>query len=273
MKIQHTHQVKSYLITLTLTILASGVFAQKAIDIPQNYFAPRTVINMARSSQQQARYLALIKSLVKSDNITLTGYKQKVTYMEIVKNLKKSGIEGSPYLSDNFTKGILITTGNMKYSGLLLRYNIYFDVFEFKHPGKDTLETLNPDIIREVVLNGNKYIWLPYKNEYGLVHGFFKMLNQGKAKALAHYTVDFVPEKELPLYHNDTEPAKFTDESESLYVYFGDKPATRVSKKSELLDALPAHKSAIAKYIKKQRIKVRKEKDLAKVIDFYNTLK
>lgn len=273
MKIQLTHQVKSYLITLTLTILTQGVFAQKAIDIPQEYFATRTAISIAKSSQQQARYVNLINSLVKSDNLILTGYKQEVKYMDIVKGLKKSDIQGSPYLTENFTKGNLITTGNMKYSGLLLRYNIYFDVFEFKHPGKNTLETLNPDIIREVVLKGNKYIWLPYTNEYGVTHGYFITLNHGKAKALAHYTIDFVPAKELPIYHNDTQPAKFTEKRESLYVSFVDKPATLVLNKSDLLNALPAHKSAIAKYIKKQRIKVRMEKDFVKVIDYYNTLK
>ena len=190
----------------------------------------------------------------------------------IKKNMAQNDIEGSPYLSDAYQKGSVITTGNITYVKIPLRYNIYSDNFEFKIKEHQVLELANPDIVKEIKMGENTYIRLPYITKYGnRKFGFFIRLNKGKAKALKHYDIRYIPAKQ-PGAYQDAEPARFGGKQDFLYVHFGSKPAVRVIRKNDLLDALPAHREAIARFIKKEHLKVRKEGDLVKVINYYNSL-
>jgi hypothetical protein len=184
----------------------------------------------------------------------------------------QSDIEGSPYLSDTYQEGSVVTTGNITYVKIPLRYNIYSDNFEFKIKEHQVLELANPDIVKEIRMGGNTYIRLPYITKYGSrKFGFFIRLCNGKAKALKHYDIRYIPAKQ-PGAYQDAEPARFGGKQDFLFVYFGEKPAVRIIRKNDLLDALPAHRQAIARFIKKEHIKVRKDEDLVKVINYYNSL-
>lgn len=200
-------------------------------------------------------------------------YDIQARYKGPIKNLTRiSDIEGSPYLNDKYLPGKIVTTGKIAYVGILLRYNIYSDNFEFKVPGKEALEVSNPSSIKEVIMPDGEFLYLPYINTMNTrSFGFLKKLNDGNAKVLIHYMVHYIPAKE-PGAYQQPEPPRFAGNQKFFFLYFGNKPAVRVTNKKELLEALPAHRQAIEKYMRKEKIKPRKQGDLVKLMNYYNSL-
>lgn len=190
----------------------------------------------------------------------------------VKKQTRISDIEGSPYLNDTYQSGKIVTTGHITYVGVQLRYNLYSDNFEYKVPGQDALELSNPSSIKEVIMPYGAFLYLPYINMMNTrSFGFLKKLNDGKAMVLIHYVVHFIPAKE-PGAYQQPEPPRFAGNQKFYFLYFGNKPAIRVTNKKEILDALPAHRQAIQKYMKKEKFKARKQDDLVKLMYYYNTL-
>lgn len=184
--------------------------------------------------------------------------------------LKYSQIQGTPYLNSNFQQGEIFTKGKLL-GTYPLRFNVYTENFEFRKSDKQILELNNPGRIGKIILGNETFIYAPYKDKNTISNGFFKLLNTGKAQGLVRYKVEF-QEATPPGAYQQAQPATFTPIEKYLFVRIGDEAAIPVNKKSELLKAIPDHKQQISKFIKKQRIHVNREKDLVKLLNYYNSL-
>ncbi len=186
--------------------------------------------------------------------------------------LSDKDIEGSPYLNDNFISGNVITKKGVKYIGIPLRYNIYSQNFEFKTP-KQILEFRDPASIREVEIKNEKFIFVPFKKKNKkLDWGFFQKINKsGPAQLLIRYRVTF-SNATKPGAYSDAKPAGFSDKEKLFFVKFGTHPAVRIFRSSDFIDNAPKHKTEIKKFIKSNKIKVRRQKDLLKLVNYYNSL-
>lgn len=186
--------------------------------------------------------------------------------------LSEKDIEGSPFLNDDFIKGNVITKKGVKYVGVPLRYNIYSQNFEFKTP-KQILEFKDPASIREVEIKNETFIFVPYKEKNKkLKWGFFQKINKsGPAQLLIRYRVTF-SQATKPGAYSDAKPASFSDKEELFYVKFGTHPAVRIMRTSDFTDNAPKQKAEIKKFIKSNKIKVRRQKDLIKLVNYYNSL-
>ncbi|MBN2639889.1 MAG: hypothetical protein JXR65_12475 [Bacteroidales bacterium] len=188
------------------------------------------------------------------------------------KKTSMSEIDGSPYLNDKYYPGNIVTTSKITYVDIPLRYNIYSDNFEFKIPNHEALELSDPSSIKEVIMPDGTYLFVPFMNKMNKRSlGFLKKLNDGKGKVLIHYTIQLIPAKQAGAYQQP-EPPKFAGEQKFYYVFFGTEPAVRIMNKSDLINAFPSHRLEIERFIKKDKIKIRKQQDLVKLMDYYNSL-
>lgn len=185
--------------------------------------------------------------------------------------LTYSEIAGTPFLSSSFQMGKIFTNQKKLLGTYPLRYNVYTENFEFRNLDNKILEINNPGMVGKILLNDTTFIYSAYLNDKQLKHGFFQVLNSGKTLGLIRYSVKFLQPTQAGAYQ-EPEPARFSPIEKDIYVRFDHKPAIIIHKNSEFLKALPDNRAQVAKFMKKHRIHTAREKDLIKVLNYYNSL-
>lgn len=181
-----------------------------------------------------------------------------------------SDIKGSPYLIDEFKKGIIYTTNKQKFIDVPLRFNIYNDNFEFKTAEGEVMEIAAPEIVEKITYNDCNMVYMPYTGEK-TGKGFFKELQEGKASLYAHHEVVF---KDSPRQESFAmpEPPKFIKKQDSHYIRFGSGKAIKVGNKNELIQIFPDHQKEISAFVKKNKVKTNKTEKLMELVLYYNSL-
>ncbi|WP_438711391.1 hypothetical protein ACSTS3_00740 [Aquimarina muelleri] len=238
--------------------------------------------------------ILLIVSLILNYSVVAQGLSEAPAYQQ-GRNLKlddlfnkvkkgyKDGlpldkIKGSPYLSENFTRGDVYYETN-PIGKLYMRYNIFSDEIEIK---KNTKHQEYAALIKSTLINC-------VINDQKLIYGSFKPINKiaenGYLISLTNPSKAHVLYKRIKKIFRDrgveastslskASPAKFSTFI-SYYILTEDsqeaKELPRKSKKLYLLFPEQDH-SSISNFIKGQKINPKKEKDLIQLFNFINNL-
>ncbi|MFC5047258.1 hypothetical protein ACFSTE_07955 [Aquimarina hainanensis] len=193
-------------------------------------------------------------------------------YTENIPNgIDLSTTKGSPYEHDSFSLGTIIHKATSQKIKAFLRYNAYSDEIELKEDLKSTK-------INSVTKNENIYISLNDKEYH------FKDFTTEKGKAESGYLTkkndlysrlqkDYIPVKKATTpFYSDT-PAQFKD-VKSYFLEVNGKTKEITLNKNKIAAIFPStHKKTLTDFIKKEKLKFKKEDDIVKLITFYNTLK
>ncbi len=187
-------------------------------------------------------------------------------------NISQVNYKGSPYLSEGFSYGKIIVD-NDKIFKKNLRFNAYSDVFEIKNNGRISGLIKSKNV--KVLLNGELYQLFSYPDKGIEKDGYFVNLNPKgtKISLLLKNEKEFIEAKKATNSYSDNKPAKFIYKK-LYFIKKGNKlPVVeiRLSKKS-VLKALKNQKQAILSFIKNNKLKLRNEKDVVKLFNYYNTL-
>lgn len=196
---------------------------------------------------------------------------EQMTEESVNQTLTEQNISGSPYLEDEFTTGTVYTSDKKKFENVLLRYNIYNDDLEFQTPNKRVLAMDKPETIELADFGQYKMTYLSYASGNKQNKGFFKILQEGKASLYAKPDVLFQKAVESDGIKPE-KPAMFVSKPDIYFIRIGTNPAQKVGNKKELAALLGDHKSEIATYIKKNKVKVNKADQLKKLLNYYNSL-
>ena len=179
---------------------------------------------------------------------------------------------GSPYLEKEFSQGILYDSIQNKSYSVLLRYNIYNDLFEVKK-SENSIFNLAKRSNFTFNINERKFVLLDYFEEYNNA-GYFEVLLDGQNMSLykKYKRILQPPVKAQSSYEKD-KPAKFIN-SESLFYKSGNsnKLNKLPKKKKELYTIFKKKIKEVENYISKNKLNIKKESDLIKIIEFYNAL-
>jgi hypothetical protein len=166
----------------------------------------------------------------------------------------------------------VLTGKNVRYTDVPLRYNIYTDEIEFKNADGQALAIDFPGNIKEVKIGHDLFIYHLYQADKKLLKaGYFRLLNRGKAQGLVKYRMIF-KEAEPAAAYKDPQPPKFERKPPVFYVSLNKKPAVPIKNLKGLLSVLKDHKKEIESFVRKQKIKVRREGDLKRLLAYYNSL-
>ena len=183
----------------------------------------------------------------------------------------KSDIKGSPFLNDDFVQGTVYTTSKTKYVGLPLRYNAYNDQLEFKTSDGQLQTMSQPETVEKIEFGEYNMVYIPYFNAKKIHHGYFIVLEEGKASLYLKSEVIF-KEAEKPAAYHEAEPASFIKKPDCYYIRIGLEQAKKVDNKKELIAVFPDHNNEIEAFIKKNKIKASKPDSIIKVVKYYNSL-
>lgn len=183
-----------------------------------------------------------------------------------------SQIQGTPYLNSEFKSGQIFTKNKTLYGSYLLRYDVFTGNFEFRKSNHEILELNSPGMVGKIKLDDTTYVYASYINKNVTSNGFFQLIKSGKnAEGLIRYSVDFMKATQ-PGAYQDAQPARFSSIQKDFYVRFGQEPAVLIYKNSDFLKAVPQYRAQVNKFMKKERIHATREKDLIKLLDYYNSL-
>jgi len=195
-------------------------------------------------------------------------YKRFKNYEYSQKQGEKSDILGSPYESDEFVPGSIVTLTKQHYVGIPMRFNIFSDQVEFKVPDGGIFAIGLPEIIDSVRIGDKTFIYYPYKYSFKIQKGYFKVLTPGSPALLQKMNIYLKP-AEPPRPYKDPIPPTFVRTPDEFYLAFSPDAALKITGKRDFLNTLNKNRSELEQFIKKNKLKLDKPDDLVKLMEYY----
>lgn len=178
----------------------------------------------------------------------------------------KDSFEGDVYLFDKWDKKGYIYTDANSFSTIGLNYNIKSGYFEIK-VSKDSIFVVTPNEIKSIKVEGNTYKYDIFNNKkYSQV-----LFESPKISFYKNFTLIVKRGSYNPLNGNST-PNEFTPK-EKYGIVMNMLPTENFSlNKKNILKMLFSQKDKIESYIKQNKLSYKKENDIVKIFQYYNTL-
>jgi len=205
--------------------------------------------------------------LISSQELATQSSVGTVTSMNdlFTKHLKASGNEevlGSPFLFSNWENtGVIYSEGN-KHSLKKLNYNILSDeVGSLK--GKDSVLTYDKVKIDSFLI-GKKTFKKYYKSFYEVLY------NGAKISLLRKYEVNIIEGMFNPI-DGTKEKSRFKT-IDDFYIKKGEDIVKYIPSKKTISSVFDEHRDLVKKFIKENKLSLKKEKDLIQIFEYYNQL-
>ncbi|MEO5978811.1 MAG: hypothetical protein ABIS36_23705 [Chryseolinea sp.] len=192
--------------------------------------------------------------------------------LESKKSIKSGDVEpidGTPYLSDEFQPGNVVTTKGV-FTAIPMRYNIGEDYIEFKQ--KDITYILDPSSkVKKVSISDKNFMVDDYTVKGKTRKGFYILLDSGKITVLVKKKVLLHPAQPPKALESDGHHAKYEKLSDDFAYKLNGGPITDISSVKKMIEVLPDHQEELKKFVSKERIS-KNQTDLAKLAHYYNQL-
>ncbi|MBT8186226.1 MAG: hypothetical protein HKP24_12105 [Croceitalea sp.] len=246
--------MKNLLILFCLTMATTVLNAQTTGQVA-SYNA-----NTADGGVSDALYKYALGSISDADNKT-KGF--------------DDSIEGSPYMSNNFSQ-TSIYYGDEKEGDLFYRYNAYNEEIEIKQQNliDEPIRALGRDKKIKIMVNGKPMSFKTFIDKNGNTkNGYLTLIKDGEFKLYKRLNVTFKEAKKAPNSFVKGVPARFTQFTEYyLEVDGGNRIDELEMNNKKLINLVTDDKqSALKKYLKENKIKLKDESDIHQVINFLNS--
>ena len=180
-------------------------------------------------------------------------------------------IEGSPYDNDKFTKGVILMMDNDTMSRFM-RINHYTDEMEYAEKGI-AKAILNPLAVNRFFLNSKVYKYVRYIDTGGKRNsGYMVELSYGTCILYKKRTIRFKEFEPAKNSYSKGKPDSFDQEYDEFYGVCGNTDIKHISSgKKKIANVLGDNYQFAAKYIKDNKLKLKKEKDLISLFNAINS--
>jgi hypothetical protein len=189
-------------------------------------------------------------------------------------NLRLDKVQGSPYLNSEFDYG-KVHVGEEMYGGQM-RYNAFSDEIQLKENDGKIISLLKRNYI-SAEFNSKTFEIHSFEKNGKIKQGYFSVLVSRSSKdlgaiVLQRFKKNLIPAKEASSSYTKATPARFADEN-NIYIKVDAEPAKQIKlNKKGILSLLPKNKSKVEAFIKKNRLKLKKETELMTLVNYYNSL-
>lgn len=178
-------------------------------------------------------------------------------------------ISGTPYMKQNFAPAKI----NDFKKTHLIRFNAAQDEMEVKINGKDIsiLSKLEKYHVKLVDGTGLEYMNLNYNDNEAIKNGFFIPIKAetGNVKLFRKQIIRFTVGKVAQTSLEQDVPSKFTSQNDRFYIQVNQTTALTEIPFSKKLFLKEFNKKDVKSFLKKEKLDIKKEEDLIKVIEFY----
>ena len=184
-----------------------------------------------------------------------------------VNNNLPANLVGSPYLTDDFKRGMVYMENETPYPAMM-RYNAYQD--EIQVQSADGISTL---FMRDNIwaeLNGETIKIETYEKGSGTAQGYFFELNKGATRLLKKHKRVFTEAVPASSSYAQDKPPSFDDDI-TYYLAQEGVPAKEIKLKKKDIEEILTSKQAQA-YIKENKMKLKSEDEVIELINHLNAL-
>ncbi|QKJ32098.1 hypothetical protein HQ865_20795 [Mucilaginibacter mali] len=182
-----------------------------------------------------------------------------------IKENTSADVEGSPYLSKDWADGS-VTVDKGVYKDLKLKYDLKDDAVIFA--GKDNAPMNFSDPVKRFSLNGRVFAnGFPVVGPQGK-NAYYEVLSDGKTKLLKHYVKHI---QESKTYGSAAVNREYV-QTETYFVFNDGKMIPAKADRKTLLDIFADKTAQLDAYAKANKINFKKDTDLGKLVDYYNSL-
>ncbi|MDP3644014.1 MAG: hypothetical protein Q8S54_12585 [Bacteroidota bacterium] len=197
---------------------------------------------------------------------------EKIHQQKMISGLNKNDenqISGSPYLYKQFKSCLIIKTDHSEIRDMVLRFNIFRNVMEFKQ--KETiLEIADPTLIRRIVFDSCVFIYAPYTAANKIRLSYFQLLTEGKYQLLKMYKVDYKESGNI----NDVGPVidskRFESRQPDYYLRYRSGMAYLLNSRKGLIRAIQPISQEVIDSIQQKKINVHNETELINTVIYIN---
>jgi hypothetical protein len=179
-------------------------------------------------------------------------------------------VKGTPYLDEAFVSGTILFANNKR--NVPLRYNAYKDLMEFQADGQ--ARVLDPSTtIKKVNFGETTFVVEKYTNDKGIVkYGYFTLLDTGKVCLFSKKSVKFTPGLKGRALDGGDQPAEYRRNPDEFYFKVAGGQMIEVKNIKTMVAAFPDKQDELLTFAKKEKISPRDEKELIKLVKYYNSL-
>ncbi len=183
---------------------------------------------------------------------------------------KLSGVDGSPYLFDDWRHGTIILKSGERIEKLLYRYNVSQNELHYLYNSEEYVVG-NVATIKLLDLDGRTFIFDNIKVKNIDENNLFEVLADGKATLLVKYYIEITPSNFNQIL-NSGNPNETWSLKEKYCLKTGDT-IIDIDKKGKSLMAILADKNVdLKKFVEQEKISFKTRVDIVKVVDYYNSL-
>lgn len=184
---------------------------------------------------------------------------------------QKSDFNGSPYLYDDFSPGYILVDDSILINNIELRYNVFAEQMQMKYQNKVSSIAV-PDRVNKVVLNNEIFNYLKFFLKDKIQKGYFCKLTKGKLTLLKKYKCELIGSSYNKALDAGNKNSTFSIKK-YYYILDSKKNISEVKlRKKKILKLFSDKKDIVKKYADDNNLSFRKEKDLIKIINYYNSL-
>ncbi|MFT5076971.1 MAG: hypothetical protein ACJAX7_001936 [Saprospiraceae bacterium] len=222
-------------------------------------------------------YLILLISYTASSQQSFNNNLESEYISNKTINLKENSNDytGSPYFNEVFIKGNIYKNGELLATNKSLRYNASKDEFEIKNslnPTSDLVKTLFKKNSLSIKIGIKEFVFIR-PNSTNTANGYFLLLQEGEnISYLKKIKKKFIPGKKA--YSSMAVNTQATYKSVDVY-YLLNKEGTLFelpNSKNGIIETFGSHKKEIKAFLKENKLNIKKEKGLKKVVVYYNSL-
>ncbi|WP_319591130.1 hypothetical protein [uncultured Draconibacterium sp.] len=202
-------------------------------------------------------YMGGVDEFIEYNNINMANSRSDNSYADV---------EGTPFLYGDFVVG-KVKLNNGKYYEGELRYDNYKRNLEFKDDKGDVYEVLTPEKINSVELGDVtlKYVLTDGEGQ------FFRQLVGGGYSLLAVDEAEYQDPKPARPYV-EAKPARFVEKSATYFLHSDADGLVELKNKKSLAEVYPEKTKEINSFLKKEKTGFSSEEDLAKLVNYLNSL-
>jgi hypothetical protein len=178
-------------------------------------------------------------------------------------------VKGTPYLDESFVQGTIVLANNSRTAPV--RYNAHKDLIEFQADGQARVLDAS-STIKRVSFGEITFVVEKYKEKDITKYGYFNVLDSGKVTLFSKKTVKFTPAMKGRGLDGGDQPAEYRRGPDEFFFKFDGGEMTEIKSIKSMIAAFPDKQDELSAFAKKEKISPRKEAELVKLIQYYNTL-
>lgn len=179
--------------------------------------------------------------------------------------------EGSEYFDETYKMGVVSIRGKVELRGKM-RFNAFRNEIQVLQGGNESFPLLKRSYIKAIIGAKVFGIYLYEDSKGNNRSSYFNPLNEGSVVLLYKPEIKLKKGRIPATSYDRKVPPTFIDVS-SYYVKKGEETAKRIRpKKSDILTSLADKKNEIQTFIKNEGLSLKKEADLIKLMDYYNSI-